>query len=113
MEMTKFVRTWHPRAPHRRLAVLDYVETAELEDIPFARRIKAAWDITKSPLGYTSYTSIYIATRTPYAKIFGVLKWLHRQYPYSIGFNVSRLGQNVYFKLIPEKLPPFLRECGK
>jgi len=98
--MTKFVKIQHPRAKHRRLAVFQYRETVPLADPALLFRIYDAWRQTKSPLGYAPYTDIYSVTRIPYSKIFGVLKWCHKQNPRGIRFNIDRFGNNVYVKFI-------------
>jgi len=102
--MTKFVKTQHPRAPHRRLAVFEYKKVSPIADASLLGRIVSAWKATRSPLWYTSFTSIYTKTRIPYPKIFGVLKWLHKANPYAVRFNIDRTGNIVYFKLLPNEV---------
>ena len=94
---TKFVKTLHPLAKHRRLAVFQYRITEPVVDIVLLERIKNAWRKSKSVLGYCAYTDIYSLTRIPYAKIFGVLKWYHKS-TYKVHFSVDRMGNNVYVK---------------
>lgn len=101
---TKFVKVQRLGAPHKRVAVFEWKKYKPIVDVKSLERIVEAWNVTKSPLGYTSYTDIYIHTHIPYSKIFGVLKCLHNADPHSIIFNINRMGQNVYFKLVSKKV---------
>lgn len=106
---TKFVKTHHPRARHRQLAVLEWRKVEPIEDVDTLREVISAWRKVKNNIGYTTYTDIYIGNRIPYDRIFGAVKWLHQINPYSIICSVDRMGNNVYFKLVPKELPEWLK----
>ena len=109
MIKTKFAKTLHKKAKHRQLAVLEWRKTELIEDTATLKRVVCAWKKVRNTIGYTSYTEIYAETRIPYQRIFGAVKWLHHINPYAVICNVDRMGNNVYFSLIPKELPDWLK----
>jgi len=101
-KLTEYTRTVSRRG--RKLAILHYKETDIVEDEDYLKRVIEAWRATKSPTGYTTFTSVQGYTHLPYNTIFGVLKWLHKTNPYAVIFSVERMGKCVYFKLVTTEM---------
>lgn len=70
-----------------------------IRDESIKAQVLEAYYNWKSPLGYASYTHLHYATKLSFAQIFGIFKAMHTDDPYSIRFNINRMGDNVYVKL--------------
>ena len=100
-EGIKWVRT-----RYRWLPVMDYRKVMPTDNVgpDVERLITQAWDKTKSGLGYTTFRDVQEATKLPYAFLFGILKRWEIKDPYSISFNINRMGACLYFKIEPPKV---------
>jgi len=84
----------------KHLAVFEFRKYDRVDNPEAEKAIVSTWDQYKNPVGYVSFRQIHDTTNLPYPLIFGVLKDIFTRHPYSVIFNVERMGQNVYFKLI-------------
>jgi len=64
-------------------------------------KIYKIWEKNKSELGYISY--FHFKREIGLEKLFGILKYIYIKNPYSLRFQVNRMGENVYFKIMVNK----------
>jgi len=77
---------------------MKYKEVNPIVDERMFKQIQSAWEKVKSPLGYSTYRDVSEKLRIPVGQLMQYLKGMHQQNPYSVRFQVNRMGDNVYFK---------------
>jgi len=68
-------------------------------DWGMGKDLKTAWEKCKSDLGYATYDDVSKAMGTDVSYIASHLKWIWKQNPLSVSFNIDRMGANVCFRL--------------
>lgn len=81
-----------------------YKEVEPLVDKEIFKQIWFAWGKIKTPtVGYCTYRDVAKELKMPVGRLMQYLKGMHKQDPYSVRFQVNRMGDNVYFKLLKDK----------
>ena len=80
--------------------IMKYKEVEPLVDEEMSKRIQSAWEKIKTPaIGYCTYRDVAKELKMTVGRLMQYLKGMHLQNPYSVRFQVNRMGDNVYFKL--------------
>jgi hypothetical protein len=58
----------------------------------------------KGDTGYATYTMLKHASGLTYSDMFGIIRAMQEEDPYSVFMSVDRLGKNVAVKFIDKKL---------